>query len=197
MGRTEPRAQALSSPTNDPSASSALCFCDPRNPTTPPASLTLGLCPPLGPSRAEGSPESAHHIHKDEQPVAAPPPLKHPPGPLPSALRLLKRPGPSRTGKQQRAGIYLDPSPSPNFFPLRPAVPPTRPLCAIWLLPLRSPPLFWSPLRNPPPPTPAAGRVRGSSPDSPRVPPPPPPGFLSPRLGAPYQAHDVMVYVNQ
>nr|CAI9710412.1 unnamed protein product [Rangifer tarandus platyrhynchus] len=123
-------------------------------PVHSPSVLDPRSLPPLGPSRAEGSPESAHPIPKDERPVATPPPLKRPLGPLPSALRLLKRPGPSRTGRQQRAGIHLDPSPSPNFFPLRPAVPPTRPLCAIWLLPLRSPPLFWSPLRNPPPPTP-------------------------------------------
>lgn len=196
MGSTEPGAQALPALIR-PLGLLCLLLLRPPEPVHTPSVLDPKSLPPSGPSRAEGSPESAHHIPKDEQPVAAPPPLKHPPGPLPSAVRLLKRPGPSRTGRQQRAGIHLDPSPSPNFFPLRPAVPPTRPLCAIWLLPLRSPPLFWSPLRNPPPPTPAAGRVRGSSPDSPRVPPPPPPGFLSPRSGAPCQAHDVMVYVNQ
>lgn len=147
-----------------------------------------------GPSKGKGSPESANHIPKDEQPVAAPTPLQRPPSPLPPALQLLQRPNPSRTRGRSRGGIHLDPSPSPNFFP-PPAVPPTLPHCAIRLLPLRSPPLFWSPLRNPPP-TLAAGRVRGSSPDSPSV-QPPPPGFLSPRSSAPCQAHDVMVYVNQ
>lgn len=70
------------------------------------------------------------------------------------------------------------------------------PICALPLLPLGSPLLNGPGLGIRPSPPARRPPGPGILPRLPRV-QPPPPGFLSPRSGAPCQAHDVMVYVNQ
>lgn len=132
------------------------------------------------------------HIPKGEQRVAAQSQFQLRSGPLLSQLRRLRCPGRCRTRGWQQGEILPDPSPSPNFCALLcrssnlcSSAPPT------WL-----PPPLRSRLRNPSLPQARRPPGPGILPRLPRV-PPPPPGFLSPRSGAPCQAHDVMVYVNQ
>lgn len=135
-----------------PSASSALRGCDPRGPSTPPAAGGPSRSAAPGPSQAEGSAESANHIPKDEQPVAAPPSLTAPSGSPPTRATATRAPQPLQSPRGAGAGEeFTRTPPLRQTSSLRGAVLPTRPLRATWLLPLRSPPLFWSPLRNPPP----------------------------------------------
>lgn len=135
---------------------------DPGTPT-PPAAVSTSLCCLLlcrGSSRAQGSPESANHIPKDEQPVAAPSPLKGPPGPLRPEPPRLEHRSPSE-GADGGGRNSLNPSSSPNFASRRSSSPsPLRHR----LLPLSAPPRFWFPLRNPPaPPHSRSPAGRGSS----------------------------------
>lgn len=184
-----------SSPALCPSPPSAISRVpDPRKPSKPPETVTPGVYglhqSATHGSQAKGSLDLASHIPKGERRVAALFPLRSSFvwDSLLSQLGRLQCPDRCRTPEE-----FARTPPLPQTSAFRYATPP---ICALLLLPLGSLLLNGPGLGIRPSPQPAARRARESSPRLPRV-PPPPPGFLSPRSGAPCQAHDVMVYVNQ